>query len=197
MLQKLKNLYKKIFFHIEAYAHSKHKMKILFLVSFFEQSFSPILPDLLIIPISMYKKYTALYVSAFAAFAAALGGVFSYFLGYFFGSKIIDYFNLASYLEPTQNAFKENAFFAMSFVAFTPIPDRIFSLFAGVFHVNIVIFFVALFLGKFLRFYIVANVSEKYGAEARDLVLKRFNMFMFVFTVLLILMVLYYFIIMR
>ncbi len=171
----IKNWIKKMFSWIERYAHSKYKMHALFWVAFFEQSFSIIMPDILIIPIAMYKKYSALYVSLFAATASLLGGVTTYVIASYFGDRALAYFDINTFLESTKTAYSQNVFWAMLVASFTPIPDKIFTIFGGIFKVAFWPFAIALFLGKFLRFYIVAYIAENYGVRARDMILEKLN----------------------
>ena len=183
----------KLFNYIEKYAHSKYKIHILFWVCFFEQSFSLIPPDILIVPIAMYKKYTALKVALFASFATMLGGLVTYALAYYYGQAMIDYFSLQSFLETTRIAYNDNVFWAMFFAAFTPIPDKIFTILGGAFKVALFPMLAALFLGKFIRYYIVGYIAENYGERARDVILKRMNIFLLYMSLsILIIILLYY-----
>jgi membrane protein YqaA with SNARE-associated domain len=189
-------LIKKLFNWIEKYAHSKYKMHALFWVAFFEQSFSIIMPDLLIIPITMYKKYTALYVATFAAVGSLLGGITTYIIAMYLGERILGYFDINIFLESTRIAFSQNVFWAMLVASFTPIPDKIFTVLGGMFKVSFFPFAIALFLGKFLRFYMVAYVAEHYGERARNIILEKLNkVFIYVTLFILLVMGVYYFLI--
>jgi membrane protein YqaA with SNARE-associated domain len=192
----IKTYLEKVFNWVEKYAHSKYKMHALFWVAFFEQSFSIIMPDLLIIPIAMYKKYSALYVATFGAVASLLGGITTYVIAAYFGDRVLAYFNINDFLESTKIAYSQNVFFAMFIASFTPIPDKIFTIFGGIFKVTFLPFAIALFLGKFLRYYIVAYIAENYGEKARDILLEKINK-VFIFLTIFILLVLcvYYFLI--
>lgn len=190
----MKKILKRIFNWIESYAHSKYKMHALFWVAFFEQSFSIIMPDILIIPIAMYKKYSALYVSVFAAVGSLLGGIATYLLAFYFGDRVLAYFEVGQFLESTKIAYSQNVFWAMFIASFTPIPDKIFTIFGGIFKVSFWPFAIALFLGKFLRFYIVACIAENYGAKARDMILEKLNkVFIYLSVFVIALICVYYF----
>lgn len=190
----IKKYIEKIFDYVEKYAHSKYKMHALFWVAFFEQSFSIIMPDILIIPIAMYKKYSALYVATFGAIASLLGGVTTYFIAAYFGDRVLAYFDITTFLESTRIAYSQNVFWAMLVASFTPIPDKIFTIFGGIFKVAFLPFAIALFLGKFTRYIIVAYIAENYGERARDIILEKLNkVFIYLSIFVLLLVAVYYF----
>lgn len=192
----IKKYIEKVFDYVEKYAHSKYKMHALFWVAFFEQSFSIIMPDLLIIPISMYKKYSALYVATFGAIASLLGGITTYVIAAYFGDRVLAYFDITTFLESTRIAYSQNVFWAMLVASFTPIPDKIFTIFGGIFKVAFLPFAIALFLGKFARYIIVAYIAENYGEKARDIILEKLNkVFIYLSIFIFLLVSVYYFII--
>ncbi len=192
----IKKYIEKVFDYVEKYAHSKYKMHALFWVAFFEQSFSIIMPDLLIIPISMYKKYSALYIATFGAIASLFGGITTYVIAAYFGDRVLAYFDITTFLESTRIAYSQNVFWAMLVASFTPIPDKIFTIFGGIFKVAFLPFAIALFLGKFTRYIIVAYIAENYGEKARDIILEKLNkVFIYLSIFILLLVSVYYFII--
>jgi membrane protein YqaA with SNARE-associated domain len=191
----IKSWIEKLFTWVEKYARSKYKMHALFWVAFFEQSFSIIMPDILIIPIAMYKKYSALYVATFGAIASLLGGITTYIIAAYFGDRVLAYFDINNFLESTKIAYSQNVFWAMLVASFTPIPDKIFTIFGGIFKVAFLPFAAALFIGKFARYIIVAYIAENYGEKARDLILEKMNkIFIYLSIFILLLICVYYFV---
>jgi len=68
-----------------------------------------------------------------------------------------------------ESLYRDNAFAAIFFAAFTPIPYKVFTIAAGVFAVPLGTLVIASALGRGLRFFIVAGVMYCFGATAKRL----------------------------
>jgi membrane protein YqaA with SNARE-associated domain len=82
----------------------------------------------------------------------------------------------------------ENAFLAILTAAFTPIPYKVFTIAAGVFHeqVSLATLIGASAIGRTGRFMLVAAVIWKFGPPVKRLLDRYFEWFTVLFTVLLI-----------
>ena len=82
--------------------------------------------------------------------------------------------------------YNDNAFLAILGAAFTPIPFKVFTIAAGIFHVPLVVLLLASFLGRFARYLTVAVCIFFFGPSVKGLLDKYFGLATFVFFVLLV-----------
>ncbi len=190
-IDKINHSYEKFFIYLEKFAHSKHKLYILFIMSFLEQSISPVMPDILIIPIAMYKKYSAFFVANFAAVSSLLGGITIYIICSIYGEVVLTYLDVPDRVNLFygMNAFQ--IFATTVFVGFTPIPDKIYTVLGGLFKVNATPLLAGMYVGKLIRFYIVAYLAEKYGLGAKMYINKYLKSITYILTFLIFIYVSY------
>ncbi len=161
------------------------------LLSFSEAVFFPVPPDVLLIAILLANKAKKwMYFAFITTIFSVLGGIVGYFLGYFFfdffGQKIISFYSLQGEFESLKLIFNKATFLAVFAAAFTPIPYKIFTITAGLFSVNFLVFFVASILGRGFRFFAVAFFLKLYGEKISDIIYKYFNVISLVLLFLLI-----------
>ncbi len=157
---------------LQKLSSSKYALGYLFLLAFFEASISPILPEAYIALLSLYRKeYSWKVTSALSALGSAVGASVVYLLGRFFfdtfGQALLSFFHGELVFQKAKELFQVNAFYAQFFAALTPLPDRVFSLFAGAFEVNYFVFFVATFCGRYVRSGLTAYFFTKYGEAGK------------------------------
>ncbi len=190
-----------------SWADSRHALIALATLAFVESSFFPIPPDALLIALCLgaYRRWAkfALVTSVFSV----LGGMAGYGIGYFafdtIGRPIMD--ALASFsgkdaevlISQAQFWFNEKEMFgvligpwAVAAAGFTPIPYKVFTISAGFFHMDFVIFVIASALSRSLRFFAVAGIIgllyKRYGDGIKDFIDRYFNLLAVAFMVLLI-----------
>ncbi len=193
MTEKLQTLKESLVSWTKRHAESAHAKHWLFGISFAESSFFPIPPDVLLVAILMTKeRVKAFWYATITTAGSVLGGVFGYMLGFFFfqtfGVWLVNTYGLEQELVTVQTMFNDNAFFAIFVGAFTPIPYKLFTVAAGLFHVNLLVFVVASIVGRGLRFYAVAAVMKYWSKPAIDLFYKYANtasLFIVIFLALL------------
>jgi membrane protein DedA with SNARE-associated domain len=112
------------------------------------------------------------------------------FLGFWFfdlfGPKIISFYGLADEFVLVEQFFRDHAFWSVFISAFTPIPYKVFTVGAGLFHANFIVFLVASILGRGLRFIIVGSIFRYIGEKYSDLIFKYFNILSLLFGLLII-----------
>jgi membrane protein YqaA with SNARE-associated domain len=74
----------------------------------------------------------------------------------------------------------------VAIAGFTPIPYKVITITAGVFQINFITFFVASFLSRAARFYMVAGLFGWKGERMKPFIEKYFNLLTLIFTILLI-----------
>lgn len=165
-----------------ANAETKRAKWVLAIVAFFESIFFPIPPDFFLMAILASNNARRwAYYSAITSIASVLGGIVSYGIGYLFfdalGQRIIDFYNLQEDFLRVQELFRDNSFLAVFVSSFTPLPDKVFNLVAGLFKVKIVTFILAYILGRSLRFFAVGLVMKIFGVRAARAVYHHLNAF--------------------
>ena len=163
----------------KARAHGPHAKAWLFVLSFSEASFFVIPPDVLLIAILMTGASRWIEYAAFTTIASVTGGIFGYFIGLFFfdtiGVGIIEFYHVADELKEVQLLFNNNAFLVIFIAAFTPIPYKIFVLSAGFLKINFLAFVIASFVGRGLRYFVVAYITKVFGGKITRIFMRHFN----------------------
>ena len=137
-----------------------------------EAIFFPIPPDPLLMAMVFAKPKRWWKLALKTTIASLLGGIVGYFLGRLlfdsFGQWLLDTYNLQAGYETLGNTFRDGTFIAVLAAAMTPIPYKLITLTAGAFYVNFFIFMLAAFIGRGSRFFAVAYLSSRIGANHRE-----------------------------
>jgi membrane protein YqaA with SNARE-associated domain len=115
------------------------------------------------------------------ALGSALGGCLGYLLGLGMWDLLQGLFY--SYIPGftpeifgrVQNLFQAYGFWAVFTAGFTPIPYKIFTIGAGVFQLNFVLFFCASLISRGLRFFLVSWLLYRYGLPVKSFIERHFN----------------------
>ncbi len=161
------NLYKKCL-DLAAHKSSKYYLAI---VSFFESSFFPIPPDVMIIPMVISKKNDFIKIFLIATIFSVLGGMLGYLIGAFFfdfGSQIMSFYGYENKLSNIkENLVNSKGFYAwlsvLFLAGFTPLPYKVFTIASGLISFNFLIFIFISLVSRGLRFFIVSYLSYKFG----------------------------------
>lgn len=160
----------------------------LFVVSFIESIFSPILPDLLLIPMALSTPEKAIYYSLIATVASVLGGIIGYFLGNRFGLPVLQKYVPAKHVATIHDWLERYGGWAIFFAAMAPIPYKFVSISAGVFRANMVVFLLASILGRGKRFLLEGVLIFYYGPRAVELIKNYSNNFIIGFVVVCVIL---------
>lgn len=193
------NWVKRLYDWILGWAESPYGSVALFILAFIESIFFPIPPDVLLIALALglpTKSFRfALNCSVGSVFGAMIGyslghyawiastGEFTGFANFFFHN--IPGFTVEMY-QRIRNLFEEWNFWVIFTAGFTPIPYKVFTITAGVFQVNFIMFLVASVISRSARFFLVAWLIWKYGPGIKSFIDKYFNWLALGFTVCLI-----------
>jgi membrane protein YqaA with SNARE-associated domain len=176
------------------HAEGPHAKSWLSALSFSEASFFPIPPDVLLIAILLANKARQwFYLSFLTTLFSVLGGILGYSIGFFFfdafGEAVISFYGLEEQFIYLKSIFDETAFWAIFAAAFTPIPYKIFTITAGLFSINFLVFIAASILGRGIRFFVIGFVLKLYGEKIADVLYKYFNIFSLIVLTLVIVFV--------
>ena len=163
---------KKFFDKCVYWAGHKYSKPILAFVSFIESSFFPVPPDVMIIPMVVAKKEQFINIALIATIFSVLGALFGYLIGYIFfnevGIKIFEIYNYENvYVLKAKFSTKGGflSWLGILFTAgFTPLPFKLFTIFSGFIHFNILFFIFICIVARGLRFFLEAFLIYQYGS---------------------------------
>jgi len=161
-------------------------------LSFAESSFFPIPPDVLLIALCMGAPTRAFRFAFWCSVCSVLGGIGGYYIGYAaepLGRWIIfDLLHYGAAWDKVAALYGQNAFLSILTAAFTPIPYKVFTIAAGVFHeqVGLGTLIGASVIGRSGRFFLVAGCIYYFGPPVKRLLDKYLEVFTVIFMVLLV-----------
>lgn len=174
------------------WADTPHGLTALVIIAFVESSFFIIPPDVLLIALCMGAPRKSFKFAFWCAVGSVAGGAFGYYIGYAFepfGRWIIfDLLHYGSAWDKVAALYGQNAFLAILTAAFTPVPYKVFTIAAGVFHEQVSIWTLlgASSIGRTGRFMMVAAAIFYFGPPIKRLLDKYLEILTVVFMVLLI-----------
>jgi len=189
---------RKLYDWVLHWAETPYGPIFLFILAFAESSFFPIPPDVLLIALALGARKKSLQFAIICSGASILGGLFGYSIGHYLWwegsaySGIAHFFfnNIPGFTEELfmsiQKQYSEYGFLIIFTAGFTPIPYKIFTISAGAFDINLLLFLIASAASRTARFFLVAGLIWKYGESIRMFIDKYFNILSIVFTILLI-----------
>lgn len=162
----------------------------LFLLAVAESSFFPVPPDILLIALAISIPARSFRYALICSVGSLLGGVIGYLIGYQFmdliGIKIVDFYGLTQQYAAASDLYERYNAWAVGVAGFTPIPYKIFTISAGAFKINFIVFFIASAISRSARFFLVGWLIYAFGPEIKLFIDRYFNILAFVFVVLLI-----------
>lgn len=173
------------------WSQSPYATLALFIFAFFESSFFPIPPDVLLMALALSAPKRALYYALICTIGSVSGGVFGYLIGYYFyeilGVPIIEFYGLTKSFTLVSEQYNANAFIVIAIASFTPIPYKVFTIAAGVFEVSLPTLIGASLLGRAGRFFLVGGLIRVFGPTIKDFIDRYLNILTIAFIVLLVL----------
>lgn len=162
------------------WASHPHAQWMLFCVSFIESSVFPIPPDVLLIPMTLADRKRWFRFGFITVTASVLGGIAGYYIGYALwetvGKAVVAFYGLETATAVVGEKYQANAFAAIFTAALTPIPYKVFTISAGLFHISLVTLIAASILGRGIRFFAVAWFVNKFGEPVKEFIEKYFDM---------------------
>jgi membrane protein YqaA with SNARE-associated domain len=146
------------------------------LLSFSESSFFPIPPDVMLAPMCLSAPNKAWHYALITTLASVFGGILGYVIGVTAFDMVEPYLQTTHYwhhFETTKVWFAEYGFWAIFIAGFSPIPYKVFTISAGAIGMAVVPFIIASFIGRGLRFFLVAGLM-KWGGPAMESKLKKY-----------------------
>ena len=166
---------------------------LLYFLSFIEAIFFPIPVDPLLAILVLNNKEKYMQLTIFCTLASVIGGILGWFLGYFIGEDIEELFTIIPWIKndsfnAVKMAFDKHGTLIIFLGAFTPLPFKIIAITSGVFHINLVAFFVMSLIGRGLRFFLVSFIVKNFGDQGIYLLKKHTLVISSVFGLFLIIL---------
>lgn len=166
------------------HADSRRATVALGIIAFFEAIFFPIPPDFFLMAILAANggRRWAYYSLVTSIFSVA-GGLVTFGIGYLFfdtlGGRIIELYHFGPWFESTKALFQHHAFWSVLVAAITPIPDKLFNLFAGFFKINFLVFTAAYIVARFARFFLVGFLMKVFGVRVARIIYRHLSIFLY------------------
>jgi len=181
---------RKLYDWVLRWAETPYGSWALFLLAFSESSFFPIPPDVLLIALAVALPRKAIKYALICSVGSVLGGCFGYLIGWQFmtgiGDKIILFYGLAEKYEYIETLYQTYDAWAIGIAGFTPIPYKVFTISAGAFHINFVVFILASVISRSARFFLVGGLIYIFGPKIQIFIDRYFNILAVAFVVLLV-----------
>ena len=159
-------------------------------LSFAESSFFPIPPDLLMIPLILKQKEKAFRIAFLCTLFSVLGGAFGYIIGMFLydavAAPILNYFNAMESFENVKQMYLNYGGWIVLGAGITPLPYKLITIASGVMHMNFLSFMVVSFIGRGIRFFLVAALLWKWGKPMKAYIERNLAWLSILFFILLI-----------
>lgn len=169
-------LFRRLYNKVINWSQHRHAPYYLAGVSFVESSFFPIPPDVMLIPMVLSKPLKAWEYAAITTLASILGGVLGYLLGLcafeLIGAPLIQAFGYQEIYSKVEKWFEHYGFIGVFFAGFTPIPYKLFTIAAGASKMPFLSFLAASFLGRPIRFFIVAWMVRGLGKKLEPVIVE-------------------------
>jgi len=190
---------KKLYDWILRWAETPYGPIALFILAFTESIFFPIPPDVLLIALALGSSAKSFHFALNCTLGSVLGAFVGYALGHYtwiaangeftvfamFFFDNIPGFTVDLY-QTIKALFNKWDFWVIFTAGFTPIPYKVFTITAGVFDLNLIMFFIASLISRGARFFLIAFLIWKFGPEIKRFIEKYFNSLALGFTGLLI-----------
>ena len=181
---------RKLYDWVLHWAETPYGSWALFLLAFCESSFFPIPPDVLLIALAVAIPKRSFRYALICSMGSVLGGCLGYLIGWHFmagiGERIIEFYGLTQKIDYIQSLYIAYDAWAIGIAGFTPIPYKVFTISAGAFHINFMVFVIASLVSRAARFFLVGGLIYVFGPKIQAFIDKYFNVLAVVFTVLLV-----------
>lgn len=141
----------------------------LFLLAFTDAFISPILPEVILLPLCLANRELAIYYAGVAWVASVLGSLIGYSIGYKLGPVCVVKFVPEKHWLRIKDLVDKYGAWALLWGALAPLPYKVISITAGVLTVNIRVFILITIIGRAKRFMIEGILIYYLGGAVIEL----------------------------
>ncbi|MDZ5474199.1 YqaA family protein [Bacillus sp. 31A1R] len=160
----------------------------LIFVSFADSSFFPIPPDFLLIPMGIANPDKALFYAFITTVASVLGAIFGWFIGKKIGRPFLKYIISEKRIATVEHYFNKYGSMAILIAGLTPIPYKVFTIFAGILKVPLRTLVIWSIIARGLRFFLEAAIILTLGEAALPYIEENFGLISIVGALLIIIL---------
>lgn len=146
-------------------------------VSFAESSFFPVPPDVMLIPMSLARPDRAYRYALVCTITSVIGGLLGYLIGAVLydtiGHWVIETYGYGDKIEALREAYRDYGVWIILLKGLTPIPYKVVTIAAGIAYFNLPMFIILSVITRGARFFVLAFLLNRYGAQARAIIEKR------------------------
>jgi membrane protein YqaA with SNARE-associated domain len=150
---------------------------LLGMISFVESSFFPIPPDVMLIPMSLARPDKAYFYATVCTITSVAGGVLGYLIGSVLydsvGLWLIHLYGYGDKVEAFREAYAQWGGWIILLKGLTPIPYKIVTIASGFAGYNLPMFIGLSMIARGGRFFLLAFLLHRYGAQARVIIEER------------------------
>ena len=146
-------------------------------VAFLESSVVPVPPDAMLIPMALARPERAWFFATLCTLASVAGGVLGYFIGAALydsvGLWVMNLYGLTDKVEAFREAYAQWGSWIILLKGLTPIPYKLVTIASGFAGYSFVMFVLLSLVARGMRFFAVAFLLNRYGAQARIIIEER------------------------
>jgi membrane protein YqaA with SNARE-associated domain len=171
------NLLRRLYDWCIAAADKPYATWLMGAVSFVESSFFPVPPDVMLIPMSIARPERAWFYATVCTLTSVAGGVLGYFIGAVLydsvGAWLIHLYGYGNKVEAFRQAYAYWGTWIILVKGLTPIPYKLVTITSGFAGYNFFMFVLLSLVARGGRFFAVAFLFNRYGAQARQIIEER------------------------
>lgn len=160
--------------HVAALSRHRHCRLALGAVAFADSSFLPVPPDLLLVPMILFRREKVRLLLAICTIASSLGAALGYLIGYqlwsLIGAPLVEFYGYTDKFSAFQHLVAIWGVWIILAKAFTPIPFKIAAIAAGVAAMDPLAFMIATIVGRALHFAMVGALLAVCGERLLALI---------------------------
>ncbi|MBA2691413.1 MAG: DedA family protein [Rubrobacter sp.] len=169
-----------------SWADSPYALLALFVLTFWESSFFPIPTDPLLIAMAVGNPANALLFATICTVASVSGAALGYGIGKWGGRPLVERFFSQKKILTAENLYQKYDVWAVGAAALTPIPYKVFTITAGVAHLNFWRFMLVSVVARGGRFFALAGAIYIFGPAIQTAIDEYFELLTIGFLVLLV-----------
>jgi len=171
-------------------AHKPYAAWIMGAISFAESSIFPIPPDTMLIPMSLARPEKAFSFAFLCTWTSVAGGILGYMIGALLydsiGQWLIQLYGYGDKVEAFRAAYVEWGGWIILIKGVTPIPYKIVTIASGFAGYNLFMFVLLSCVARGMRFYLLAFLLHRYGAQARAIIEERLGFWVTISAIVLV-----------
>lgn len=142
----------------------------LWIVSFTDSSFSPIIPEVLFLPMAFADPDRVWLYALHTTASSVLGALLGWYIGKKLGRPVLMRFIKADNIKKVEYYFERYGAMAILIAALTPVPYKVFTIFSGISNIKIRTLVIWSIIGRGGRFFLEAALIATLGVKAKPFI---------------------------